>query len=107
MGSLSFTSQAVTPVTEKTARYFFSWGPHRNFGNEETRDGMMRVAAQAFTEDKTMIEAQQRVIDGSPDAQVMPTAQDKGVTLFNRLIASMVKQEQEEQLSKELERTVS
>lgn len=107
VGSLSFTSQAVTPVTEKTARYFFSWGPHRNFGNEETRDGMMRVAAQAFTEDKTMIEAQQRVIDGSPDAQVMPTAHDKGVTLFNRLIASMVKQEQEEQLSKELERTVS
>lgn len=107
VGSLSFTSQAVTPMTEKTARYFFSWGPHRNYGNEETRDRMMAVAAQAFAEDKTMIEAQQRVIDQSPNAQIMPTAHDKAVTLFNRLVASMVKAERGEGLAAEVEGTKS
>lgn len=93
-GGLSFTSQAVTPTTARSARYFFSWGPHRDHGDEATRDGMMRVAAQAFAEDKAMIEAQQRVIDLSPDRQVMPTAHDKAVTLFNRLVAALVKAEQ-------------
>lgn len=107
VGSLSFTSQAVTPMAEKTARYFFSWGPHRNYGNEDTRDRMMEVAAQAFAEDKTMIEAQQRVIDRSPNAQVMPTAHDKAVTLFNRLVASMVKAELGQQTDKTLEGTIS
>lgn len=93
VGSLSFTSQAVTPLTEKTARYFFSWGPHKNYGDEATRDLMMQVAAQAFAEDKVMIEAQQRVIDVTSKPQVMPTAHDKGVTLFNRLVATLVREE--------------
>ncbi|MDR6513096.1 vanillate O-demethylase monooxygenase subunit [Novosphingobium capsulatum] len=93
-GNVSFTSQAVTPMQEKTARYFFSWGPHRAHGDEATRDAMMRVAAQAFAEDKTMIEAQQRVIDRTPNPRVMPTAHDKAVTLFNRLVATIVRDEQ-------------
>lgn len=93
VGSLSFTSQAVTPLSEKTSRYFFSWGPHRDYGDEAVRDRMMQVAAQAFAEDKMMIEAQQRVIDATVNPTVMPTAHDKGVTLFNRLVSSLVRQE--------------
>lgn len=92
-GSLSFTSQAVTPLTDRTARYFFSWGPHRNHGDEAVRDRMMDIAAQAFAEDKAMIEAQQRVINATADPRIMPTAHDKGVTLFNRLVASLVRAE--------------
>jgi len=46
----------------------------------------MTLAAQAFDEDKVMIEAQQRVIDMTPVPTIMPTAHDRGVTLFNRLI---------------------
>ena len=87
---LNFTSQAVTPMTDKTARYFFSWGPHRGHGDEALRDGMMRMADMAFAEDKRMIEAQQRVIDLAPaDARIMPTSHDRGVTLFNRLVAKL------------------
>ena len=87
---LNFTSQAVTPMTDKTARYFFSWGPHRGHGDDALRDGMMRMADMAFAEDKRMIEAQQRVIDLAPaDARIMPTSHDRGVTLFNRLVAKL------------------
>ena len=40
-----------------------------------------------------MIEAQQKVIDRSPDARIMPTAHDKGVTMFTRLVERMAKAE--------------
>lgn len=103
VGSLSFTSQAVTPLTEKTSRYFFSWGPHRNYGDEAKRDMMMQVAAQAFAEDKVMIEAQQRVINSTIDPKVMPIAHDKGVTLFNRLVDALVRDECDAARSAEVE----
>lgn len=96
IGGLNFTSQAVTPTTDRTARYFFSWGPHRDYGDEAMRDGMMQLAGQAFAEDKLMIEAQQRVIDDTIDPVVMPTAHDRGVTLFNRLVKKLAQAEQME-----------
>jgi vanillate O-demethylase monooxygenase subunit len=95
VGGVTFTSQAVTPLTRKTSRYFFSWGPHRKHGDEAVRDGLMTLAAQAFDEDKVMIEAQQKVIDRTPDPRIMPTAHDKGVTMFNRLVERLARAERE------------
>lgn len=95
VASLNFTSQAVTPTGEQTARYFFSWGPHCRHGDEAMRDGMMQLALMAFGEDKVMIEAQQSIINSTPYPTVMPTAHDKGVTLFNRLVERMCRQEDE------------
>ena len=92
---VSFTSQAVTPLTATTSRYLFSWGPRADCGGEEQRDLMMKVAGQAFAEDKVMIEAQQRSIDSAPDARIMPTTHDKGVILFNRMVEALVRQERE------------
>ncbi|AJP73662.1 aromatic ring-hydroxylating dioxygenase subunit alpha [Sphingomonas hengshuiensis] len=94
VSGVTFTSQAVTPMTDRTARYFFSWGPHRAHGDEAQRDILMGIAARAFDEDKVMIEAQQRVIDMTPSPTVMPTAHDRGVTLFNRLVDRLVRQEE-------------
>ena len=82
----SFTSQAVTPMTDKTSRYFFSWGPHVKDGTEAQRDNMMKLAGMAFGEDKVMIEAQQRILDQTQAPVVMPTAHDRGVTMFNRQV---------------------
>ncbi|MFC4255107.1 Rieske 2Fe-2S domain-containing protein [Altererythrobacter xixiisoli] len=95
ISGVTFTSQAVTPLTEKTSRYFFSWGPRRGHGDEAFRDMLMGIAGKAFAEDKVMIEAQQIVIDRTLDPQIMPTAHDKGVTLFNRLVEKLAKAEQE------------
>lgn len=96
-GGLNFTSQAVTPLTDKASRYFFSWGPHRAHGDEGMRDQMMQLAGMAFGEDKVMIEAQQQVIDTTPDPRIMPTAHDRGVTLFNRLVEKLARAEREQQ----------
>ena len=86
IGGVTFTSQAVTPLAPGKARYFFSWGPHRDHGDAALRDWLMALAGMAFAEDKAMIEGQQAVIDATPDPQIMPTVHDKGVTLFNRLV---------------------
>jgi vanillate O-demethylase monooxygenase subunit len=100
-GGVTFTSQAVTPLTGKTSRYFFSWGPHRDHGDAALRDQLMDLAAMAFGEDKTMIEAQQKVIDRTPDPRIMPTAHDKGVTIFTRLVERMAKAERESLVASE------
>jgi vanillate O-demethylase monooxygenase subunit len=90
---VTFTSQAVTPTSAQTSRYFFNWGPRRGHGDEALRDSLMTLAGVAFGEDKVMIEAQQKVIDRTPDPRIMPTAHDKGVTLFNRLVERLAKQD--------------
>jgi phenylpropionate dioxygenase-like ring-hydroxylating dioxygenase large terminal subunit len=92
---VTVTSQAVTPMTDKTARYFFSWGPHRNHGDAALRDRLMGIADMAFGEDRRIIEAQQRVIDATPEPQIMPTGADRGVTMFNRVVARLVREESE------------
>lgn len=90
---VAFTGQAVTPMTEKTTRYFFSYGPHRDFGNEAMLEPMMALTHKAFAEDKTMIEAQQKVIDEDPDRPIMPTSHDRTVTMFSRMVERLVRAE--------------
>jgi vanillate O-demethylase monooxygenase subunit len=92
---VTVTSQAVTPMTDRSARYFFSWGPHRNHGDAALRDRLMGIADMAFGEDRTIVEAQQRVIDTTPEPKFMPTGADRGVTMFNRLVARLVREESE------------
>lgn len=92
---VTFTSQAVTPMTAKTSRYFFSWGPHRKHGDAALRDTLMGLAGKAFAEDRTIIEAQQRVIDATAAPRIMPIGADRGVTLWNLMVDKMVKAENE------------
>lgn len=94
MDGVTFTSQAVTPMTLKTSRYFFSWGPHRKHGDAALRDTLMALAGKAFEEDRTIIEAQQRVIDSTPEPRIMPTGADRAITLFNQLVAKRVREEE-------------
>lgn len=90
---VTFTSQAVTALTDRTSRYFFSWGPRRDQGDEALRDTLMGIAGMAFAEDKLMIEAQQKVIDLDPARAVMPVSFDKGVVLYNRLVERLARDE--------------
>jgi vanillate O-demethylase monooxygenase subunit len=53
----------------------------------------MGIAAQAFAEDKAMIEAQQHVVDETAEPKIMPTAHDRGVVLFNRQVEKLVSEE--------------
>lgn len=89
-----YSSQAVTPLGEGKARYFFSNGPAMP-ATQEFSDFLWEVALKAFAEDRLMIEGQQRLIDLKPDSRVMPALGDKGTVLYNRLVDRMVREEGE------------
>ena len=57
---------------------------------------MVTVTKMAFAGDKVMIEAQQLVLDRAPGRPIMPTAHDRGVTLYNRLLQRLAAEENEE-----------
>lgn len=87
----TFSGQAVTPMGDRKARYFFSIGPHKRLGDETTADLMYKMVEMAFDEDKRMIEAQQEVISQTPDVRIMPTAHDRTVTMFNAKVARLAR----------------
>lgn len=87
--SVQFTSQAVTPMTDQTSRYFFTWGPRRaDPGAEELADQLMGLGAMAFAEDREIIEAQQRIVNMGPARQILTTA-DTGPTLMRRVLREL------------------
>jgi vanillate O-demethylase monooxygenase subunit len=88
--SHSFTSQAVTPMTERTSRYFYSWGPNRGEGSDAVAEAMMGIAQIAFGEDKKMIEAQQESIDVDPTRNEVLTSADAGPMRMRRVIEELV-----------------
>jgi phenylpropionate dioxygenase-like ring-hydroxylating dioxygenase large terminal subunit len=91
----SFTSQAVTPMTQKTSRYFFSWGPRAGDGSDAAADMMLKVALAAFAEDKQIIEAQQRTIDVDPSRRELLTSADIGPVMMRRVLDELIKKERE------------
>jgi phenylpropionate dioxygenase-like ring-hydroxylating dioxygenase large terminal subunit len=88
-----YTQQAVTPMTERSTRYHFTWGPSARHGDDEIAAIMRQVLAVAFQEDKIVIEAQQRNIDLDPSRMPMPTVHDKGVTIFQRLMHKLIREQ--------------
>lgn len=86
----TFSAQAVTPMDEKRTRYFFSWGPSSRNGTREDANVMMKVALQAFGEDKLIIEEQQKIIDARPPAPAIPIAADKGVVMFQGVMKKLI-----------------
>jgi len=89
-----YTSQAVTPITAKTTRYFFVMAQRRS-ARERFFD--MHVTGKAFAEDRVMIEAQQLRMDEVPGRRFLATQADKGVVLYNRLVDRLRTQEITEQ----------
>lgn len=93
--SANFTSQAVTPLGEGKSRYFFSWGPRRVDGGPEMADRMYEVALMAFGEDRTIIEAQQRIINQRPGKEVLTSA-DVGPVQMRAVIRQLIKAERQD-----------
>lgn len=81
----SATIQTMRPITETTSQFFFSimvprWMP------EEAVDLDFEFAKSGFTEDKIMIEAQQKVIAAHPDEPLRMTMHDRAGAHVRKLI---------------------
>ena len=89
----NFTSQAVTPMTDTTSRYYFSWGPRAEPGSDVAADAMLKVAHMAFGEDRVMIEAQQRILNTTPPRKDVLTSADVGPTQMRGVIERLIRAE--------------
>jgi phenylpropionate dioxygenase-like ring-hydroxylating dioxygenase large terminal subunit len=85
--------QAVTPVTERTSRYYYAVGLRSRDGSAAMAEEMFRFTETAFHEDKGIIEAQQQVIDLAPERRMMSTSLDAGPTQFRRLVDELIARE--------------
>jgi Vanillate O-demethylase oxygenase C-terminal domain len=99
----SLTSQAVTPISERQTVYYYSGCLSRSYATEEQSKQQIAVFEKAFAEDKAMIEAQQRVVDRTPERRMMVLATDGAVNHFRRLMAGLIEAEQTS-LSRPVER---
>jgi vanillate O-demethylase monooxygenase subunit len=82
--------QAVTPMTARTSRYFYAAGARSEDINDDRVDRLFDVTKTAFHEDKTIIEAQQKMIDLDPGRPMLPTSLDAGPTRFRKMVEAMV-----------------
>jgi len=53
----------------------------------------MGIVGQAFREDKVIFEVPNKLIQSTPNPQIMPTANDRGITIFNRTIKKLARDE--------------
>jgi phenylpropionate dioxygenase-like ring-hydroxylating dioxygenase large terminal subunit len=86
--SATFTSQAVTPLTADTTRYYYCWGPRMadHERNPQLIEILWNLATNAFGEDRSMIEAQQRNINLHTGAPTHSITHDRGPTMMRRVI---------------------
>lgn len=92
----NFSSQAITPTTEDTSRYFFSMGPRASEANAIELAGMMLAnITQAFGEDKRMIEAQHRAIK-EQELSPMTIRHDTGPVQMRRVIDRLLMEDAQE-----------
>ncbi len=79
-----------TPETEKTSHYFFGHPRDIALGNEILDDRLLKTVTYAFDEDRAMIEAQQKVLDITPDFKMQPIAHDSAIFQARRMIENLV-----------------
>jgi phenylpropionate dioxygenase-like ring-hydroxylating dioxygenase large terminal subunit len=89
----TLTSQAITPITDHTSRYFYSWGPSSGEGSDAAADSLLALAKTVFLEDKEMIEAQQRIINFDPGRKELLFGSDAGPVKMRSVIQHLVKAE--------------
>ena len=82
--------QAVTPMTERSSRYFYAAGARSGDLTDDRVDRLFDVTKAAFHEDKVIIEAQQKLIDLDPGRPMLPTSLDAGPTRFRKMVEAMV-----------------
>lgn len=93
-GALQFHScQAITPETEKSTHYFFMQAHNFRLDDAVITESIDQSQKRAFFEDKQILEAQQRMIDGSPESPMVAIAADAGLMQYRRLLGELIDQE--------------
>jgi len=84
--------QAVTPIGPRASRYFYAAGARTDDIEPDRLERLFAVTEVAFNEDKTLIEAQQKLIDLDPERRMLPTSLDAGPTQFRKMVDGLARQ---------------
>jgi vanillate O-demethylase monooxygenase subunit len=87
----TFTCQAVTPLADNKACYFFAYGPWSR--EAERKPFFADLGRRAFEEDRVMIEAQHDVIQATENPRMMPMVMDKAVKLYAGVLKRLLREE--------------
>jgi vanillate O-demethylase monooxygenase subunit len=90
---VSVTSQAVTPITDRSTIYYYSGGQLSRHADDMGVQQQVKGFGVAFLEDKAMIEAQQRIVDTTHGKSMMTLTFDRSVAQFRRLMAGLIEAE--------------
>jgi len=82
-----------TPETLGTSHYFFCQARSFALDNDAMTEAIFQDVVTAFDEDRAMIEAQQHMLDRTPDFKPYATAHDKGLIQARMLIRERLQAE--------------
>lgn len=80
----TYTCQAVLPIDEERACYFFAYGPWARAA--ELKDFFAQLGLKAFEEDRLMIEAQWQVLKRDPAFRPLPLAMDQALVKYDAVL---------------------
>ena len=82
-------------LTKKSTSYFFCFGPWAKVGGDPDmhRKAFADLGLLAFSEDRTMLTAQQQIIDADPSRRMVLFDVDKAPMLYRRLVEKLMKEE--------------
>ncbi len=83
-----------TPKTVTTRHYWFCQARNFALDDEQMTENIFQGVVEAFEEDRTMIEAQQKIPSQVPDRPMIPTGADSGLNQARWLIDKALKAEQ-------------
>jgi phenylpropionate dioxygenase-like ring-hydroxylating dioxygenase large terminal subunit len=93
--ALQFRHTSIqTPETETTSHYWFCQARNFALDDDQMTEDIFRGVVEAFEEDRTMIEAQQKIISQMPERPMVPIGADAGLNQARWLIERQLKAEQ-------------
>lgn len=88
-------TQIVTPEDEHNSHFFWTYAHNFNLQDAQFTARLADRIAEGFEEDRTIIEAQQKVIQASGDDKMAYIFVDNGLALGRRLLARRLAEEQQ------------
>ena len=83
-----------TPETLSTTHYFFCQARNFMLNNQAMTESIFQDVCDAFTEDRDIIEGQQRILNTEPDFRPVATAHDIGLNQARFILSRRLQKEQ-------------
>ena len=84
------STHLITPETETSSHYFYNFARDFRLDDEAVTKILSDGSRVAFSEDLAVLEAQQRTLDGSPEAPRIDINSDNAPLQSRRILSQMI-----------------